>query len=157
MRTKCCAAFVLVWLISAALGPLFAQQADIAVVVNEKNPTTSMRSTELRQIFAGEKHSWANGQAIKVFVRASGARERAVLLGLLGMTESEYKKYWAEQVFRGEAQTEPAALFSNGMQKEAVMAYPGAIALIDVRDVKPGMKVLKLDGHAPGDADYRLH
>jgi hypothetical protein len=29
--------------------------------------------------------------------------------------------------------------------------------LIDVRDVKPGMKVLKLDGHAPGDADYRLH
>jgi hypothetical protein len=37
------------------------------------------------------------------------------------------------------------------MQKEAVTAFPGAVVLMDTQDVKPGMKVVKMDGHMPGD------
>jgi hypothetical protein len=40
------------------------------------------------------------------------------------------------------------------MQKEAIMVFPGAIALVDLIDVKPGMKVLKVDGHSPGEPGY---
>jgi hypothetical protein len=79
------------------------------------------------------------------------------LLRLLGMSESEYKQYWIAQVFRGDSQAEPVALFSNGMQKEAISAFPGAIALVTIGDVKPGMKVLKVDGHLPGEPDYPVH
>jgi hypothetical protein len=43
------------------------------------------------------------------------------------------------------------------MQKEALGVYPGAIALVDAAEVKPGMKVLKVDGHTPGDGNYPLH
>jgi hypothetical protein len=78
-------------------------------------------------------------------------------LRLLGMSENEYKQYWVAQVFHGDAQAEPVTLFSNGMQKEAVSAFPGAIALVTMADIKPGMKVIKVDGLMPGAAGYSLH
>lgn len=131
-------------------------QATVAVVVSENNITISLRAVELRQIFAGEKHFWPNGNPIKLFVRGRGTLERVALLTLLRMSESEYHQYWAAQVFRGEAQAEPIALPSNGMQKEALRAFAGAIALVNTEDVKPGMKVLKIDGHAPGETGYPL-
>ena len=40
----------------------------------------------------------------------------------------------------------PKGMPSNGVQRQALMAYPGAIALVEAREVKPGMKVLKVDG-----------
>jgi len=91
---------------------------------------------------------------IKLFVRAPDAHERAVLLKLLGMSESDYKNYWTAKIFRGEVQSEPIALFSNGMQKEAIKAYPGAVALVNMQDVKPGMKMVKVEGHLPGEEGY---
>ena len=57
-----------------------------------------------------------------------------------------------EQLLKGKA--EPVALFSNGMQKEAVAIYPGAVALVNFQDVKPGMKVVRVDGHMPGEVGY---
>jgi len=94
---------------------------------------------------------------VRIFVRAPGTRERATLLKLLGMSESEYKQYWIAQVFRGEAQTEPVTLPSNGMQKEAILAIPGALVLMDSKDVKARAKVVEINGHLPGQPGYPLH
>jgi ABC-type phosphate transport system substrate-binding protein len=140
----------------ACLRVAAAQAGDVAVVVNDRNPVTKMSKTELRKIFAGEERSWSAGLPIRIFVRAPGTHERAALLKLLDMTESEYKQYWTAQVFRGEAETEPIALPSNGMQREAVVAYPGAVALVALQDVKAGMKVLRVEGRMPGEAGYAL-
>jgi len=78
------------------------------------------------------------------------------LLRLLGMSESEYKHYWTAQLFRGEAGSEPTAVPSVGMQKEALTAFPGAISLVDARDVKPGMKMVRVEGLLPGETGYPL-
>jgi ABC-type phosphate transport system substrate-binding protein len=125
-------------------------------VVNDRNPVTTLSNAELRTIFAGEKHYWSAGLPIKIFVRGPGTREREALLKLLGMTESEYKRYWTTQVLRGEAQAEPMALPSIGMQREAVGAYLGAVTLVNFEDIKAGMKVLKLEGRKPGETGYAL-
>jgi len=134
-----------------------AQAEDVAVVVNEHNPVTKMSRAELRKIFAGDERSWSAGLPIKLFVRPPGTRERGALLKLLGMREGEYKQYWASQVFRGEAQAEPFTIPSNGMQREALVAYPGAIALVSLEDVRPGMKVLRIEGRMPGEVGYALN
>jgi len=148
---------LLMCLASLACLPVAAAQAgDVAVVVNDRNPVTKMSKTELRKIFAGEERSWSAGVPIRIFVRAPGTHERAALLTLLDMTEGEYKQYWTAQVFRGEAETEPIALPSNGMQREAVVTYPGAVALVDLQDVKAGMKVLRVGGRMPGEAGYAI-
>jgi ABC-type phosphate transport system substrate-binding protein len=155
MQTKLTVALVFIWL-SGLAAPVIARAGDVAVVVNEKNPVVNLTKAELRKVFSGEKHSWPNGSPVKIFVRAAGAHERDALLNLLGMSEAEYKQYWSAQVFRGDAQSEPTALFSNGMQKEAIMAFPGAVALVDAQDVKPGMKVVRIDGHSSGEPGYTL-
>lgn len=149
---------LLSWLVTlgwaqSALG----QQGDMAVVVNPKNSVTNVTVAELRNLLAGYKHSWPGGTAVKVFVRAPGTEERTTLLKLLGMSESAYKQHWISRVFRGEAQAEPQILPSNGMLKEAVAVFPGGIALMNAQDVKPGMKVVRVNGHPPGEAGYPLH
>lgn len=79
------------------------------------------------------------------------------MLRLLGMKESEYKQYWSAQTFRGEAESEPFTAPSLGMMLEATKVFPGAIAMIDAKEVKPGMKVIKVDGHMPDEPGYPLH
>ncbi len=143
-------------MLSLAL-PARGQASDAAVVVSASNPATNISLADLRKTFAGMKRSWPNGQPIKLIVRGPGCPERVVLLRLLAISESEYKQYWTAQVFRGEVDAEPLIVPSVGMQKEALALYPGAISLVNLRDVKPGMKVLKVDGQLPGAANYPLH
>jgi ABC-type phosphate transport system substrate-binding protein len=136
-----------------------AQQAqeDMAVIVNPQNSADSITSTDLRKVFSGEKRSWNSNVPVFVIVRAPQAKERDVLLShVLKMTESEYKQYWVKKVYSGEVPREPLALYSNGMQLEAVRAEKGGIALVNLADVRQGVKVLKVDGHMPGTAGYPL-
>jgi len=126
------------------------------VVVNPGNPVTNISLADLRKMFAGEKHTWPRGVPVKPVVRAPGCHERLALLRLLNMSEGEYKQHWTAIVLRGEADAEPPAVFSVGMQKEAIAAFPGVISLVDAHDVMPGMKVIKLDGLAPGAPGYLL-
>jgi hypothetical protein len=42
------------------------------------------------------------------------------------------------------------------MANELVTAIPGAIAFVIARDVEPGIKVLRIDGHLPGEPGYPL-
>ena len=144
-------------MVGLAFAPASAQLTEVAVVVNPANPVGSISLSDLRKIFAGEKRSWQGGLPMRPIVRPPGCRERLVLLRLLGMSESEYKQYWATQVFRGEVGSEPSSVPSVGMQKEALSVFPGAITLVDARDVKPGMKVVKIDGHLPGEPGYPVH
>jgi len=158
MRTKLVAALVLSWLLLPLLMlSSIAQSGDVAVVVNPNNPVANLTTVELRKTFAGEKRSWERGLRVKLIVRLPGCSERLALLKLLGMSESEYKQYWAAQIFRGEADSEPFAAPSVGMQKEAMQVFPGAISLVNTQDVKPGMKILKVDGRLPGAVGYPLH
>jgi ABC-type phosphate transport system substrate-binding protein len=140
------------------LAPRCAAQAeDVAVMVNASSQVSNLSLADLRKIFAGEKRTWPGGVPIKLIMRAPGCRARVVLLKLLQMSESEYKQYWAAQTLRGEADSEPFTSPSLGMALEAVKAFPGAISMVDAQDVKPGIKVIKLDGHMPGEPGYALH
>jgi len=40
---------------------------------------------------------------------------------------------------------------------EAVRIFVGAISRIDVQDVKPGIKIIKVEGHMPAESGYPLH
>lgn len=133
------------------------QNHAVAVAVSPKNTVSNLSSGELRKMFLGEKRTWADGVRVKLFSRSPGTAERTALLKLLGKSESDYKQYWTAKVYQGEAEAEPMVLPSNGMQREALAAYPGAIALVEAGEVKPGMKVLKIDGKLPEDENYPLH
>jgi hypothetical protein len=163
MSTKSISTLLLLGLGSLFLAPqafaprAIAQSKEMAVVVNSDNPVVNLSSGDLRKVLAGTKRLWPGGQTVKIITRGPGCPERLALLKLLAMSENEYKQYWTAQVLRGEADSEPLVVPSVGMQKEALRIFPGAISLVNVDDVRPGMKMLKVDGLLPGATGYPLH
>ena len=140
------------------LGQSFGQSQDVAVIVNPKNNVDNLSMAELAKIFRGERQYWRTDLPVLVLLRAPGSYEREVALrSIFRMTESQYKQYWVSKIMRAEATSPPTDLFSNGMAKEGVASIPGSIACISASDIRPGVKVVRINGHLPGEPGYPLH
>jgi hypothetical protein len=134
-----------------------AQDGAMAVVVNKRNPINQISLADLRQLYLGEQRFWKGRLAVTALMRVTGARERDVALrNLFRMNELEYKTYWVNRVFHGQASAAPAELFSNGSAQDAVASIPGAVALVPASEVIPRVKMLKIDGRLPGESGYPL-
>jgi len=151
---------MMVWLTMAVQCPSSAQTArggDIAVVVNPDTPVNDLSLSEVRKVLLGERQYWNSKLPVTLLIRAPVARERDVVLRVIyQMSEAQFKQYWVAKIFRAEVTSPPKIVYSNDMQYELVTAIPGAIAFVDARAVRPGVKVLRVDGHLPGDRDYPL-
>ena len=152
-------AFVLSCLCLAFLQPLAAQRhdVDVAVVVHPDTPISNLSLSEVRKVFLGDRQYWSTNIPVVLMIRAPVARERDVVLKIIyQMSESQFKQYWIAKIFRAESATAPKVVYSNDMANQLVTAIPGAIAFIDSKDVKPGSKVLRVDGRLPGEPGYPL-
>jgi ABC-type phosphate transport system substrate-binding protein len=156
-RKKVPALLLVIVVVSLAPARLSARDTSIAVIVNPGNPIESLSLVQLRNIFLGTQTFWKDGTHVSPIVRAPSARERDVLLRrVLHMTDTQYQQYWRKKRQAHKGAREPMAVVSNGMQAEMVLRDSGAIALIPVSDIHPGVKVLKVAGHLPGSAAYPL-
>jgi ABC-type phosphate transport system substrate-binding protein len=126
-------------------------------VVHPDTPVNNLSLAEVRKIFLGDRQYWTTNMPVVLLIRAPVARERDVVLKTIyQMSESQFKQYWIAKIFRAEAATAPKLVYSNDMANELVTAIPGAIAFIDSREVRPGAKVLRIDGRLPGQPGYPL-
>jgi ABC-type phosphate transport system substrate-binding protein len=131
--------------------------ADIAVVVHPDTPVSDLSLSEVRKVFLGDRQYWNSKLPVTLLIRAPVARERDVVLRVIyQMSEAQFKQYWVAKIFRAEVASPPKIVYSNEMQFELVTAIPGAIAFVDARNIRPGVKVLRVDGHLPGERDYPL-
>ena len=134
-----------------------SHNVDIAVVVHPDTPVSNLSLSEVRKVFLGNRQYWTANVPVVLLIRAPVARERNVVLKTIyEMSESQFKQYWIAKIFRAEAASAPKVVYSNDMANELVTAIPGAIAFIDSRDVRPGAKVLHVEGRLPGETDYPL-
>jgi ABC-type phosphate transport system substrate-binding protein len=134
-----------------------AHDVDVAVVVQPETPVSNLSLAEVRKIFLGDRQYWTANTPVVLLIRAPVAKERNVVLKVIyQMSESQFKQYWIAKIFRAESVSAPKVVYSNDMASELVTALPGAIAFIDSRDVRPGTKVVRVDGRLPGDAGYPL-
>ena len=134
-----------------------ARDSDVAVVVNADTPVTDLSLSEVRKVFLGERQYWNSKLPVVLLIRAPVARERDVVLRVIyQMTEAQFKQYWVAKIFRAEVTAPPKIVYSNDLQYELVSAIPGAIAFVDSRSVRPGVKVVRVDGTLPGDKSYPL-
>jgi hypothetical protein len=155
---------VFVWITSMAFpilqNPSAAQTArgtDIAVIVHPDTPVSDLSLSEVRKVLLGERQYWNSKLPVVLLIRAPVARERDVVLRVIyQMTEAQFKQYWVAKIFRAEIVSPPKIVYSNDLQYDLVTAMPGAIAFVDARNVRPGLKVLRVDGHLPGERDYPL-
>lgn len=130
---------------------------DIAVVVHPNTPVTDMNLADVRKVFLGERQYWNTNLPVILLVRAPVAREREVVLRTIyKMSESQFKQFWVAKIFRSEAVSAPKIVYSSDMTNEIVSAVPGSIAFMEAKAVGPGLKVVKVDGHLPGEVGYPL-
>jgi len=74
----------------------------LAIVVNRANPIDGLSSSELREIFLGERLRWANGRRVTTVMRESGQPERnAVLHYVCRTTEKEYTLHYIHGLYTG--------------------------------------------------------
>jgi ABC-type phosphate transport system substrate-binding protein len=143
-------------LTSAAFGQT-SKSADIAVVVNPDTPVAEMSLADVRKVFLGERQYWNSKMPVILLVRAPVAKERDVVLRIIyQMSESQFKQFWVAKIFRSEAVSAPKIVYSSDMTNQLVSAVPGAIAFMDAKSVGAGLKVIKIDGHLPGETGYPL-
>ena len=144
-------------LLGALAGPSRAAAETMAVIVHPDTPVQNLTFAEMRRVFLGERQYWNAETPVVLIVRAPVAPERQVVLDrIYRMSESQFKQYWIARIFRAEATSTPKVVYSNQTINELVSAIPGAISLVRVDDIRPGVRTITIDGLLPGEANYPL-
>lgn len=132
--------------------------AEIAVIVNKSNPVDDLPLSELREYFLAERGHWPNGGGkVRVVMLEQGAPAREAALRLIyDMNEKAYVSYFLGKKFRGETLEEPRQQASAADVVKFVSFVPGAIGYVRPEEVDASVKVLRVDGLAPGDPGYKL-
>ena len=135
-----------------------AQQRTLAVIVNKSNPTENLSTDELREYFLSERTSWPTKQKVRAVMIAPGRPERAALLQVaLDMRrEQDYQAHFLRAKFTEQALEQPRELQSAADVLRFVSNVPGALAYLPASEVDPSVKVVRVDGLAPGDPGYKL-
>lgn len=155
MRSHYLLSFGLITTLSfSALADGLADQ--LAIVVGKSSPTDSLTSAELLKVFRAEKGKDSGGGKYIIIMQEAGqpARE-AALRGIYKMSDAEYNKFFLQATFTGAVQAAPKAL-SAAAVKHFVADTPGAIGYLRADEVDDKLKVVKIDGHAPGEPGYPL-
>jgi phosphate transport system substrate-binding protein len=133
-----------------------AADSDLAIIVNKANPAENVTKIQLRKLLLGEQEKWASGAKVGVLLRSSGPERDGVLRFACGMSGLEFEQHFVHANLSGETVSMPKSLASAIAIRQLVASVPGAIGFVHLSDVNDSVKVLKLDGAAPGDAAYKL-
>lgn len=153
---------VLLGAIATASAPgvaeMFAGGDDaVAVIVNAANTSPDPTFEELRAILTLERQFWKDGRRIVLILPPSDSSEKSVLLQkVYRQTDVELRRTWAQRLFAGEIPAIPSSVRSSEALVGAVMRSPGAIAVVPASSLRPGVRVLAIEGKRPGSPGYPL-
>jgi ABC-type phosphate transport system substrate-binding protein len=134
-----------------------ADEAELAVVVNKATAAETISSGDLRLMILGEKSKWPDGKRVAAVQTPPASPERALLLkAVYKMSDAVLKRYYMHAAFTGTDVALPRDVASADALKQFVAVTPGAIGCILASEVDPSVKVLKVDGSAPGEPGYKL-
>jgi ABC-type phosphate transport system substrate-binding protein len=156
------------WLVAIALGAALvlvhdtarSARGDVALVVNRANPVANLSSAEVRRIFLGDMSRWPSSDKITILLLPSASEERKFFLhSALGMSDDDFVRHWISRVFQGEATAGPKTASSPASMARLITGLTSAIGVLAATDVPTGeseVKILRIDGKAPGEDGYRL-
>jgi len=150
-------AALLLWTPHAPVQAAHPKLESLAIIVNQANPVDSLSMAELRTVFLGERTHWPNGRRITLVMMEPGQSERdALLREVCRMSEADYRRRILQGLFTGEVLVSPKTLASPTGVRKFVFNVPGAIGYLRPEESDSSVKVLRIDGHLPGDDAYPL-
>ncbi len=134
----------------------WAAGAELAVVVDKNSPIGGVSFHELKQLFKGERMKDPAGNWMVPINCAMGSPERTLFDDVvLGMSPDVIRSYWIDRKIRGQSGA-PKELPNPSIIQAILGKVPGSISYVNVREVGNSVKVVKVDGHLPGEASYSL-
>jgi phosphate transport system substrate-binding protein len=129
----------------------------LAIIVNRANPIEDLSMAELRAVFLGERSHWANGRRITLVMMEPGQPERdTVVHEVCRMSESDFRRRFLQGLLTGEVLVSPKTLATPVGVRKFVFNVPGAVGYLRPEDVDESVKVVRIDGHLPSEAEYPL-
>jgi hypothetical protein len=122
----------------------------LAVVVNKSNNVDNVTGAQLCKILMGQA-SWSSGKQVSALLRSSGPERDMILRAVCAMSSIDFMQHLMKS-----GGTAPKALASDAAVKQLVVTLPWAIGFLHLADVSDAVRVVKLDGAAPGDPGYKL-
>lgn len=114
------------------------------VIVNAKNPTSSVDKRFLADAFLKKRTRWGNDSVIKPVDHTAKSPTRARFTGsVLDRTVAAVRRYWAQVVFSGRG-VAPPEVASDADVIKYVASNPGAIGYVSADADVRGVKVLEV-------------
>lgn len=134
-----------------------AAATELAVVVHPELSVQELSFERLRRLYMGDQQFWPGGKPVTLLVPQSHTPSRTKLLDqVLRLSENQFRQHWIAKVFRAESVASPKIVPDAEAAQELVSMIPGAIAVVPAPGVRDKVKLVRIDGKLPGDADYRL-
>ena len=137
-----------------------AGPAAVAVVVHKSCTMDSLSVAELRKMLLGDLRTWPDDRRIVLIEQPdeSSVQQRMLRL-LLGTNPAGYKRQLLEEQFQGKDLPLIKILNGDDNAIKFVWNVPGAIALVATNSAAANssrVKILRVDGKAPGESGYLL-
>ncbi len=130
---------------------------DLAIIVAKGVPLEDVALSDLVKIFRCEKTAASDGTRLTIVAREKGSAERAAALaGIYKFSDAAFEKYFMQQVFTGAVAAAPKIVASAAGMKKLAASAPGTVAYVRASDLDDSVKVVKIDGLAPGAPGYAL-
>ena len=145
------------WRYAREFGVQGSNVESLAIIVHKSNPVSNLSLDELRRVFMSEQGYWPQRSRVAVVMREQGQPERsAVLRSVFRMTEREYARFVLQAEFTEKSFGPKVVSSSMGMLR-FVHYVTGGIGYVRAGDVDDSVKVLRIDGAAPGEPGYKLN
>ena len=145
------------WMPQARVQASRSRQESLAIIVNESNPINDLSLPELRAVFLGERTHWPNGRRITLVLMEPGPPERDVVLReIWNMGAADLRGRLLQGLLTGEILVSPKTLATPVGVRKFVFNVPGAIGYLRPAEVDGSVKILRIGGRLPGDAEYPL-
>lgn len=130
----------------------------LVVIANPRNKVSSLTRAQLRRLFLKTQRRWPDGRAVMPLNVKAGRPTRVLFDRVAtGLSAHEASLYWIKQRVRGHG-APPRSLHSARLLQRIVSHQPEAVGYVLRSELSPtiAVKILRIDGYAPGDARYPL-
>ncbi|NJD08371.1 MAG: hypothetical protein FIA97_18025 [Methylococcaceae bacterium] len=117
-----------------------AANADVAVIVNPRNPLDAMTSKQVQDVFMGRTRSFANDRVALPIDQSSPLRAE-FYRRLTGRSLEQINAYWARILFTGQA-SPPLQVPDDAAMLKTIRDNEGAIGYIDKAHLDGSVRVL---------------
>jgi len=129
----------------------------LVIIVHKSNPVDNLSRSELRRTLMVEESHWPDGRRPTVALLQPGAAERANLLqAVRRFSEQDYDKHLLQLAYTGNTHARPKELTTPINVRKFVLNVPSAVGCIEAADADASIKIVRVDGHLPGEPGYPL-